>query len=274
MKEINRFDIKTPLSVPSSKEGLYKDNFLQGSAGSGLFLILEDTIKSPMFLPENYEDIFKLAQQLKYGSILTSLGRISNLIDPQKEISYIIDLNSSFIVGQSNVTFQLNSISPLLRYRENKVAINGICITVDISLLSNMVEIEKQSELVFEAHKEGLVTFIKFASESYTFNDVLKVCSLLGVDIGIVSKQMSIDLEKDTLSDTQPGLIISDNAVTQSEELFNMIDIYIAKGFKGVSLLDNIASRNFDDSKKMVEACNLMLYEAKDSDDAYDHLIS
>jgi fructose-bisphosphate aldolase/6-deoxy-5-ketofructose 1-phosphate synthase len=168
-------EIKIPLSVPASKRADYQKNLRLATAGSGsLFLFagdqkvehLNDDFVGAGIAKEDGspEHLFQIAAASPVGVFATHLGLIASYGHKYPKIPYLIKMNgrtnlykdSEKIMGKSWLT-----VDDVMNFKKQSgLNILGVGYTIYLGGQKESKMLKEASEIIIEAHKNGLLAVI------------------------------------------------------------------------------------------------------------------
>jgi hypothetical protein len=274
MKEIKRRDIKVPGSVDKDNIQKYKDNFLQASSGTGRFLVVQDSPSNKLKESNSPTRTLEIMNSVNFGSLLTTLGRVSRFAPYYPKLSYIVDLNPTITTTKGSfelLPVELDNISSL---GNNGIFINGVNINVNLSLINEGPKLTQVQNVIAAAHSRGYVTFLKFNSAMDTIEDILDVATMLGVDVTIFAPRVNFDPEITHISGYNSAFLVSDEGQLQIQSIFRSIDQLKKASGNGAFLSEVLNNLQLSEAIKFLNSCYGILYEGKDAEDAYDYFIA
>ena len=165
-----------PLSVPKEKEKEYVKNYNLATHNTGNLMMfacdqkvehLNDDfvgkgIPDEIANPEHY---FKIANKARIGVLATQLGLLSLYGRDYPKIPYLIKVNSktNLLTKQykdpfSNIWIHLNEIIQFKK--QSKLNIVGVGYTIYLGSWYESDMFNQASHLIYQAHKEGLITVL------------------------------------------------------------------------------------------------------------------
>jgi DhnA-type fructose-1,6-bisphosphate aldolase and related enzymes len=168
-------EIKIPLTVPLSKQREYRKNFNLATAGSGSLLLfagdqkvehLNNDFSGSGIAKEdgNPEHLFQIAAAAPIGVFATHLGLIAHYGADYPKVPYLVKLN-----GRTNLSKNTDqllskawlSVDDVVDFkRQSNLNILGVGYTVYLGGEQETKMLKEASEIVREAHKNGLLAVI------------------------------------------------------------------------------------------------------------------
>ena len=169
-------DLVIPLDVPKNVRQNYAQNYLKITKNSGRLMLfagdqkvehLNNDFYGPGISPEDNDPIhlFEIAANAKIGCFATQLGLIARYGMDYPEVPYMVKLNSkTSLVGTSQADPFSNrwlDVSQVARFKEDSgLDILGVGYTVYLGSVFEAVMLTEAAQLVYEAHRHGLITML------------------------------------------------------------------------------------------------------------------
>jgi len=174
--KITAKDVNVPADVPKSKKAEYIKNHLELTKKSGnLFLFAGDQkiehLNSDFYGKgiakddNNPEHLFRIAKQGKVGVFASQLGLIAHYGNKYKTVPYLIKLNAKTnlvdVKQKDPYSEQINTVQQVMEVKKDKkLKILGVGYTLYLGSEFETDMIAQVSRIIYNAHKNGLVTVI------------------------------------------------------------------------------------------------------------------
>jgi len=168
-------EIKIPLTVPAASRREYRKNFNQATAGSGSLLLfagdqkvehLNDDFVGAGITPENSnpEHLFQIAAAAPIGVFATHLGLVAHYGASYPKIPYLIKLNGRTNLCKNTDTLMSKAwfkVEDVVNFKKQSgLNILGVGYTVYLGGAKESKMLKEAANMVFEAHKNGLIAVI------------------------------------------------------------------------------------------------------------------
>lgn len=168
-------EIKIPLSVPASKRSDYQKNIRLATASSGsLFLFagdqkvehLNDDFSGLGIAKEDNspEHLFQIASASPVGVFATHLGLISSYGKKYPKIPYLVKMNGRTNIYKNSDEIMSKAwleVKDVVNFKKQSgLNILGVGYTVYLGGRSESKMLKEASEIILEAHQNGLLTVI------------------------------------------------------------------------------------------------------------------
>jgi fructose-bisphosphate aldolase / 6-deoxy-5-ketofructose 1-phosphate synthase len=293
-----------PLVVPKSLRSQFEKN-VEAIAPSGrLFLFAGDQKMEHLnsdFLGDgiskddaNPVHLFNIASSVRASAFATHLGLISRYADNFRSVQYIVKLSGKTnLVGTDQddpLCATLNSVEQVVEFKnESELNIPGVGYTVYIGSEYESEMLEEASQIVYDAHRNGLIAILWMYPRGKAVDDELSVDIIagaagvgasLGADfIKVNSPQntggiSSAQLLKHVIVAAGNTKVVCSGGTTRDEEtvlkdIHNQIHI---GGAGGVAVGRNIHQRDLGDAVKFCKAIEVIVNENKTVGDALEIL--
>lgn len=175
---LKKRDVIVPADVPNSKKGRYIDNFMKATNKSGRLMLFAGDQKAEHLNGDFYgediseedndpEHLFRIASLAKIGVFAAQLGMIAKYGSSKeyKKIPYLIKLNSKTNIVKAEqaeaVSMQWIDIKQVVEFAKNSgLKIVGVGYTVYLGSEYETQMLREAAQIVYEAHKNGLITVI------------------------------------------------------------------------------------------------------------------
>ncbi len=173
---INEKDVLVPLDVPRSMRQKYLENYLKITKHSGRLMLfagdqkvehMNDDFYGPRISPDDSEPehLFRIASKSKIGVFATQLGLIARYSSDYPDIPYLVKLNSKTRLVKTKqaepVSTQWIDVRQVEEFRvDSCLNILGVGYTVYLGSEYESEMLHQAAQIVFEAHKYGLITVL------------------------------------------------------------------------------------------------------------------
>jgi len=284
---MSKSEIKTPADVPASTQKIYQENYKKITKNTGkLFLFAGDQkiehLNKDFYgdnIPKevnNPEHLFAIASKGEVGAFATQMGLIAQYGKKHPDINYIIKLNSKTDIIPKHeldpISTQLWDISKVVEFKKNSgLSICGIGYTVYLGSEFESEMLSQASQLVYEAHQEGLVAILWMYPRGHHVKDeknpdllagAAGVAVSLGADFAkINAPQNPKDLQQAVTAAGKTKLICSGGPkvddTTFLQNLYNQIHI---GGTFGAAIGRNIYQRKLEDAIQFTKKVSDIIY--------------
>lgn len=302
---MRKIKIHFPLTVPWYKRREYKRNYTIATRGTGrLFMFACDQkvehLNEDFFgegLAEEIQDpehLFRIAKRAKIGAMATQLGLIAKYGRDYRHIPYIIKLNSKTnilkTIDKDPYANAWYSIDEVMRFkRHSKLPILGVGYTVYIGSWYESEMFRQAAEIIFRAHKEGLLTVLWMyprgkavlsESDPHLIAGGAGLACSLGADfvkIHLPKKngRKSHELLKESVSAAgRTGVICVGGPKKNARNFLTDVScqLHIAKT-RGVAVGRNIFQRPLDEAVRMANAISALIYGNVSAQEAYQRYV-
>jgi fructose-bisphosphate aldolase/6-deoxy-5-ketofructose 1-phosphate synthase len=168
--------VMIPLDVPRKERQSYARNYLKITKNSGRLMLfagdqkvehLNDDFYGPRISPEdgNPKHLFLIAANAKIGCFATQLGLIAKYGMDYQQVPYIVKLNSKTNIVKTSqsdpFSGQWLDVSRVIEFKEDSgLEILGVGYTVYLGSVYEAAMLAQAAELVYEAHRHGLITLL------------------------------------------------------------------------------------------------------------------
>ncbi|MFB3764170.1 MAG: aldolase [Methanotrichaceae archaeon] len=169
-------NVMVPLDVPRSERQNYTQNYLKITRNSGRLMLfagdqkiehLNDDFYGPKISPEDGDPshLFKIAANAKIGCFATQLGLIARYGADYSKVPYIVKLNSKTNLVKTSqaepFSGQLLDVEQVIQFKDDSgLDILGVGYTVYPGSVYEAAMLTEAAELVYEAHRHGLITVL------------------------------------------------------------------------------------------------------------------
>lgn len=298
---MSKIKIQIPLTVPWYKRRDYKRNFTIATRGTGRLLMFACDQKvehlNNDFVGKNVtpdmvdpEYFFKIASKARIGALATQLGLISKYGPSYKNIPYIIKLNSKTNILKTTEKDPISnlwySMDEVIRFkRESRLPIIGVGYTVYIGSWYESEMFQQVAEVIFRAHKEGLITIvwmyprgkaIENERDPHLIAGGAGVACALGADFVKLQcpqapgKDSHELLKEAVLAAGRTGVICVGGPKQAAREFLEDIhgQIHISNT-RGAAIGRNIFQRPYDEAVRMADAISAIIYRNATVKEAY-----
>ncbi|MFH1831915.1 MAG: aldolase [bacterium] len=167
--------IVIPLTVPKTKQALYKKNYMLATQETGnLFLFAGDQkiehlnanfriSGTQTFIEPEY--LFEIASKARIGVFAAQMGLISRYADKYRNVNYLVKINSKSNILPANIqdplSAQLNSVQQVVDFKKSSgLSIVGVGFTLYLGSEYEASMMEQASQAIIEAHKHGLIAVL------------------------------------------------------------------------------------------------------------------
>ncbi|MBN1195288.1 MAG: aldolase [Methanomicrobiaceae archaeon] len=169
-------EVKVPLDVPEDYRDMYRENYQLITRGTGRLMLfagdqkmehLNDDFYGEGIHPDDAdpEHLFRIADQGRIGVFATQLGLIARYGMDYPDIPYLVKINSKthLIKTAQKDPFSpgLYSLKDVVKFRESSgLKIAAVGYTIYLGSESEAEMLSQAAQLVFKAHRHGLVTVL------------------------------------------------------------------------------------------------------------------
>jgi fructose-bisphosphate aldolase / 6-deoxy-5-ketofructose 1-phosphate synthase len=173
---MNENKIVVPLDVPLWMREAYLTNYRKITHGTGRLMLmagdqkvehLNDDFYGARIAPDDAspEHLFRIASQARIGAFAAQLGLIAQYGMDYSQVPYVVKLNSKTSLVKTAhrdpVSRQWQTMEQLARFRQaSGLQILGVGYTIYPGSEFETEMLTEASQLIFEAHQQGLVTVI------------------------------------------------------------------------------------------------------------------
>ena len=174
--QLSPADVVVPLDVPRGMRDAYIENYLTVTRDTGRLMLfagdqkvehLNDDFFGEGISPENNdpEHLFRIAAQSKIGVFATQLGLIARYGQDYRNVPYLVKLNSKTNVVRTSqaepLSQMLYDVQQLIDFRDDSgLHIHGVGYTVYIGSEYEATMLYEAAQIVYEAHRHGLITVL------------------------------------------------------------------------------------------------------------------
>jgi DhnA family fructose-bisphosphate aldolase class Ia len=294
-------DVLVPLDVPWNAKGKYIKNFLDITKNSGKLMLFAGDQKAEHLNSDFYgegissednnpEHLFRIASKSNIGVFAAQLGLISKYGMDYKNVPYLVKLNSKSNLVKKEQKEPLStawvSVSQVVDFsKKSKLKILGVGYTIYLGSEFENDMLKEASQIINEAHKNGLITVIwiyprgKAVADEFDSHLIAGACGVaacLGTDFVKVSYprkegQRSEDIFKEAVEAAGRTKVIcaggaSEDPKTFLETLHKQINI---SGASGNATGRNVHQKNLDEAIRFCNAVYSITVEGKNAEDAY-----
>ncbi len=168
--------VQVPADVPKKKQKEFARNYNAITKNSGRLMLFAGDQKIEHLNQDFYgkgiseddadpEHLFRIASRAKIGAFASQLGLIARYAKGYSSINYIVKLNSKTNLISKRIqdpkSFALWTISQVMELKKgSKLKIRGIGYTLYLGSRYEAEMLREASQLIFEAHKNGLVAIL------------------------------------------------------------------------------------------------------------------
>ena len=169
-------DVLVPLDVPEDSRQGYVENYTEITRGSGRLMLfagdqkmehLNDDFYGEGVSPDDAEPehLFRIASKSNIGVFATQLGLIARYGKNYPDLRYLVKINSkSNLVKTKQMdpfSNQLIEVEQVVEFKRNSgLQIVGVGFTVYLGSEFEAQMLHQAAQIVYEAHKHGLVTVL------------------------------------------------------------------------------------------------------------------
>jgi fructose-bisphosphate aldolase/6-deoxy-5-ketofructose 1-phosphate synthase len=296
------FEIKIPLSVPSNKKSLYKQNYLRLTNNSGKLLLIAGDQKLEHLNDDffgrdiskednNPEHLFKIAQASNGGVLATHLGLISQYGASYKNIPYIVKLNGRTNIGpneEKNSAKCLWKVEDVLKFKnQSGLKIVGVGYTLYLGSKYEGKMLTAAAKLIFEAHQAGLPAILWIYPRANKVNEenIHTIAGAAGVAAALDADFAKLKYPYETKDKKKTALNYSEvtqaagrtkiicvggskkEAVGLLEELSNQINL---GNTSGLAMGRNLHQRSLEEATRFARALGSIIFKNVDIKKAKD----
>jgi fructose-bisphosphate aldolase/6-deoxy-5-ketofructose 1-phosphate synthase len=169
-------EVKVPLDVPEEYRDMYRENYQLITKGTGRLMLfagdqkmehLNDDFYGEAIHPDDAEPehLFRIADQGRIGVFATQLGLIARYGMDYPDIPYLVKINSkTHLIKKDQMdpfSNGLYSVKQIVKFRESSgLKIAAVGYTIYLGSESEAEMLSQAAQLVFKAHRHGLVTVL------------------------------------------------------------------------------------------------------------------
>lgn len=294
--------IKTPLSVPLSKQREYQKNFDLATAGSGSLLLfagdqkvehLNDDFIGKGIVKEDSspEHLFQIAAASPIGVFATHLGLISHYGASYPKVPYLVKLN-----GRTNLykdteeilSSAWHQVTDIVEFKKQSgLNILGVGYTVYLGGEKETEMLTEAAKIVREAHQNGLIAVIWMyprgknikEEDIHTIAGGAGVAAALGADFVKVkypydnkkAKVTALDFQEVVKAAGRTGVIcVGGDKQNAKEFITHVYEQKHVSGSLGVAIGRNLHQRSLKDAISLATALALIINHDASLEDALD----
>ncbi|HAR95776.1 MAG TPA: aldolase [Deltaproteobacteria bacterium] len=298
--QLSSADVMVPLDVPKAMRDAYIENYLTITRGTGRLMLfagdqkvehLNDDFFGEGITRENNhpEHLFRIASQAKIGVFATQLGLIARYGADYRDVPYMVKLNSKTNVVKTSqaeaLSQMLYDVQQVIEFRnESGLPIHGVGYTVYIGSEYEATMLYEAAQIVYEAHRYGLITVLWMYPRGKAVKDELDphliagaagVAACLGSDFAKVNypKKAGLDpaeaLKEATEAAGRTRMICAGGSSDAPEEFLRKLhdQIHISNA-AGNATGRNIHQKPLSEAVKMCNAIYAVTVEDKSVDEA------
>jgi fructose-bisphosphate aldolase/6-deoxy-5-ketofructose 1-phosphate synthase len=298
--QLSAADVRVPLDVPKAMRDAYIENYLTITRGTGRLMLfagdqkvehLNDDFFGEGITPENNhpEHLFRIASQSKIGVFATQLGLIARYGADYPDVPYMVKLNSKTNVVKTSqaeaLSQMLYDVQQVIEFRnESGLPIHGVGYTVYIGSEYEATMLYEAAQIVYEAHRYGLITVLWMYPRGKAVKDELDphliagaagVAACLGSDFAKVNypKKAGLDPAKGLKEATEAAgrtKVICAGGISDAPEEFlrKLHDKIHISNAAGNATGRNIHQKPLSEAVKMCNAIYAVTVEDKGVDEA------
>ena len=175
MPSITADQVRVPADVPASARGLYVENYLKATRGTGRLMLFACDQKVEHLNDDFYgegidpadndpEHLFKIGSQGVCGILAGQRGLISQYAADYPQINYLVKMNSkTHLVHTSQedpYSPQLYDLQTVLDLMDNGVNVVGIGYTIYLGSEYESTMMTEAAQLIADAHANGLIVVL------------------------------------------------------------------------------------------------------------------
>lgn len=296
---MKKIDIKVPLDVPKKMRKKYIQNYLDITRGSGRIMLfagdqkvehLNNDFYGEGIHPDdaNPEHLFNIASKAKIGVFATQLGLIAKYGADYKDVQYLVKLNSKTNLVKTDqrdpYNGKITDIGQVIEFQKNsglKILAVGYTIYLGSEYEAKMMR--EASQMIFEAHKNGLLTVlwiyprgkaVKDEKDPHLIAGATGVAVCLGSDFvkinypkkeGMESKEL---LKEAIQAAGRTGVICAGGSLTDVRPFLQRLYDQIQAGAGGNATGRNIHQKGLKEAVAMCNAIYAITVENKNINEA------
>ena len=295
---INTRDILVPLDVPKKIKPQYIKNYFDITQGSGrLFLFAgdqkiehlnDDFFGSGVHIDDADPDhLFKIADGGNVGVLATQLGLIARYGEDFRNVRYLVKLNSKTNIVSVNQadphSAELAKVSDVVNFKkESGLNILGVGYTVYIGSEYEHKMLHRASEIIREAHANGLIAVIwsyprgkaiKDKKDPHLVAGAAGVAACLGADFVKVDCPEDINSLKEALNSAgRTKVICAGGESRDPREFLKRLSDEIIVGAYGTATGRNIHQKSLEEAIKMCRSIRSLVIDKRPLQEALKFL--
>ncbi len=293
--------VMVPLDVPRNESQSYTQNYLKITKNSGRLMLfagdqkvehLNDDFYGHDISPEDSDPshLFEIASKSKIGCFATQLGLIAKYGADYPQVPYMVKLNSKTNLVKTSqaepFSGQWLDVSQVVEFKEDRgLDILGVGYTVYLGSVYEAAMLTEAAELVYEAHRHGLITVLWMYPRGKAVKDELDphliagaagVAAALGSDFVKLSYPVKIgnkssEVFKEAVKAAGRTKVVcaggaSGDVRTFLQTLYDQINI---SGASGSATGRNIHQKSLKDAIRMCNAIYAITVENADVESAW-----
>ena len=287
--------IHIPLTVPKSKEVIYKKNFDLVTQKSGnLFLFAGDQRVEHLngdFYGEGIsvedldpEHLFKIAAKADIGAFASQFGYIAKYGRDYKSVPYIVKLNSKTnlvnVAQEDPHSFSWISVEQVVKLqKQSGLKIPGVGYTIYIGSEHESQMLFEAAQIVLEAHKHGMIVVLWMyprgkavldEKDAHLIAGAVNVASGLGADFAKVNFPHAIradpfeSFNEVTTAAGRTNVVCAGGSHIDEESFLENLHRQINEcGARGSATGRNVHQRNEGEAIAFCNAINAIVVEGK-----------
>lgn len=303
MEKKNKFskkDVIIPANVPSSARNEYVENYMNITQDSGRLMLfagdqkiehLNDDFYGEGIHPDDAspEHLFRIASKAKIGVLATQRGLIARYGPDYKDAQYLVKINSKTnlvkTAQKDPFSGDISSVKEIVELKKNSgLKILGVGYTVYLGSEHEAEMLKGASQMIYEAHKNGLITVLWVYPRGKAVSDekdphliagATGVAACLGSDFvkvnppkkeGKYSKEL---LEEAITAAGRTKVVCAGGSSVDVKAFLERLYDQIQIGAAGNATGRNIHQKGFDEAVSMCNAIYAITVEDRTVDEAF-----
>ncbi len=298
--KITAKEVKVPADVPEKMKKTYVSNFLSMTHGSGRLMLFAGDQKVEHLNNDFYgegihpddaspEHLFRVAKKAKIGVLATQLGLIARYGKDYKDVQYLIKLNSKTNLVKTEQRDPLNGkiidVSEAVEFRKiSRLKIMAVGYTVYLGSEFEAEMLREASRMVYEAHKNGLLTVLWIYPRGKAVPDekdphllagATGVAASLGSDFVKINapkkdgKYLAEPLREAVLAAGRTRVVCAGGSSVDVKDFLQRLYDQIQVGVSGNATGRNIHQKGFSEAVAMCNAIYAITVEGKNAGEAF-----
>ncbi|MFA6089362.1 MAG: aldolase [Candidatus Woesearchaeota archaeon] len=297
---MSNIKVEVPLDVPWTKKGKYIKNYIKATKNSGNLMLFAGDQKAEHlngdFYGENisFEDstpehLFKIASSAKIGVFAAQLGLISKYGAEHKNVDYLVKMNSKSNLVKTAQKEPISkawiTVKDVVDFQKtSKLSIVGVGYTIYLGSEYETDMMQEASQIIREAHKNGLITVIWIYPRGKAVTDEFDphliagatgTAACLGTDFVKVSYPKKEGLKSEEIfkeavaSAGKTKVVCAGGGSTDVKSFLETLHAQIhISGAKGNATGRNVHQKSFEEAVRFADAIYSITIEGKSVDDA------
>lgn len=299
--KIGYTNVIVPATVPASAREEYLKNYLEATKKSGRLMLFAGDQKVEHLNDDFYgegiakddadpEHLFRIASKSEIGILAAQIGLISSYGNDYPDVAYLVKLNSkTHLVGTEQkdpFSGQMLSVNKVVEFKKQnpKLKIVGVGYTIYLGSEFEQQMLEQASNIVYDAHKNGLVVVlwiyprgkaVKDEKDPHLIAGATGVAACLGSDFVKVNwpKKEGIDIPEAFKEAVKAGgrtkVVCAGGSSTDVRKFLQRLhDQIFISGAWGNATGRNIHQKPLKEAVAMCNAISAITLHGKSVDDA------